>query len=774
MSTNITFDNFRRNFPANFIVADVTKPILDADLFRKHDILIDISKQRLVDNKTNLFLNIIQCYTLVPHIHNITSPNTQLLQILVNNEKVFDIHALRPTPPIQFQIINESIPKPSKPYRLSPDKVQAAREEITKEISLGRMQRSSSQFASPYFPVKKADGTWRFVADYSKLNSVTQKDNYIPPRIDDLLSRIPKDCVFTKLDLNKAFYQIPLHPDHYHKTAVATPFGLYEFLVMPMGLKNASQQLQRYIDSILADSINSVAYCDDILLFTSADSHIDELDKLLQKLHNAGLVVNRAKSVFMVENIDFLGHHLSSKGIQPSCDKIQAIIDYKPPTNIKSLRRFMGMVNYHRKFIHNISSLMQPLIELTKKDKEYIWDDVCQSSFDSLKTGLQNASLLRYPAIDDIYTLSTDASNSAIGGHLQNQHGPIGFYSSVMNPAEINYSTYDKELLAVYKSVMHFEWLLFGHKFVLQVDHKPLCFIFNSPAKIPRRRRQIEYLSTFEMDIKYLPGKHNIVADALSRHTIDVIELNNSFLNLSYDDILSMQHQDIINEHLNIENFSSSSGILRDHLNKIYVPCVYRDQLINNTHGLSHSNAISCFKQISSNYVWPKMRSHIYNVIKLCANCQQSKVTRHVKPPFVQFQQYAKFEYVHIDFVGPLPSCQNMKYLFTIVDRATRWLMAYPTSTCSTHCAVSKLMNWISTFGVPKIILSDRGTHFESTVFRDLMAKLGIDKRTTTSYHPQCNGAIERQHRRIKESLRAKLDNETRSWVDALPFNVFS
>ena len=770
IATTISIPHLRRNFTARFIVADVKGPILGADFFSEHGLLVDVFNRRLLDSKTNISANLVNVSTSTLALSVVAKPNAELLDLLARHSSVFDIKAPRPTPKVTFHIDNSVIPKPARPYRLSPDKVEAARQEIRREISLGRMQRSESQYASPFFPVKKPDGSWRFVADYTKLNAVTTKDNYSPPRIDDLLSRIPHNCIFSKLDLQKAFFLIPTRVEDRPKTAITTPFGLFEYTVMPMGLKNASQTLQRYIDTTLADSDNTIAYCDDILLFSPRETHLEELDNLLQRLHSAGLVVNRQKSVFMTENVDFLGHHLTSSGFSPPQAKLQGLINYSPPKTLKQLRRFLGVVNFYRKFIPHSSELQLPLTALTHKGTTFVWTEDCQRAFEQLIAEAAKATELTYLSINDRYILASDASGSAVGAALTSQKGPIGFFSAQLNTAERNYSTYDRELTAIFKAVQHFEWLLFGNDFTLRVDHKPLLHMFSHVSSCERRRRQIAYLSTFSFTIEYIPGRENIVADALSRDKIlDTIELTAPLNNLSASELRRLQDEDDSLRSIPSDVKSSDSGVWRDSLGRIYVPHSYRQALIKSVHALSHPGILATTRQIQVQYVWPGMRQEVSSYVRGCIGCQSSKVTRHTRPPFKSFGNHAKFSTVHIDFVGPLPSIGNKRFLVTLFDRGSRWFDAHPCAHATAESAVNALLKWVSHFGVPEIIISDRGTHFEAALFKMITEKLGIEKRRVTAYHPIANGAVERQHRRLKQALKARSDNARKTWLKDLP-----
>ena len=770
LTTSLDFPQLRRSFDVTFIVADVSNPILGADFFARNALLIDVKRKRLLDSDTKFQVNIAHCWDQAPHIQSISPPPDELSSVLAKHSAVFDQTAPRSIPSTRFQITTTAIPKPARPYRLSPDKTAAAKKEIDEEMRLGRMVRSSSNYASPFFPVKKPNGKWRFVANYTRLNEVTLKDNYVPPRIDDLLARIPHGCLFSKIDLQKAFFQIPIEKADQHKTAVVTPFGLYEYTVMPMGLKNAAQALQRYVDSVLSDSCDTIAYCDDILLFTDPKNHTAAIDRLLDKLYKAGLVVNKDKSQFKVDEVIFLGHKITQCGYQPSEEKIIGLRQFQTPSSLKQVRRFLGMINFLRKFIPHASEIQQPLTALTKKGAQFTWTANCQEAFEKLVQLAIDAAQLVYPASNDEYTLTTDASGVSVGAVLSSQRGPIGFFSQQHKAAEANYSVYDKELLAVYKAVTHFEWLLFGRPFKLRVDHKPLLHMFATPSKCERRRRQIEYLSTFEMSVEFIPGKTNIVADALSRHnSVDAVSLNNGFATLLPNEILKAQECDEDILSIKPENKSVMSGIWKDNLGRTLVPSKFTEGIIEAVHSVSHSGKESTLAQIQTNYTWPGIRRQVFQYVSSCLACQASKTTRHVKPPFKTLGKHQKFSAIHVDFVGPLPPNKNKRYLFTIFDRGTRWFSAYPTASASTEAATTSLLQWISNFGVPDILISDRGTHFESQLFREATRKLGIEKRRTTAFHPSANGAVERQHRRLKEALKAKSENAPRNWLANLP-----
>ncbi|CAB0015814.1 unnamed protein product [Nesidiocoris tenuis] len=689
-------------------------------------------------------------------------------------------------PKVFHHIVTTGPPCFARPRRLAPDKLRVAKDEFEYMLQMGICRPSSSPWASPLHLARKKTGDWRPCGDYRRLNSQTVADRYPLPNIQDCTLALHGSSVFSKLDLERAFMHLPVHPEDVPKTAVTTPFGMFEFMKMPFGLRNASQTFQRFVDSIVRDLPFIYTYIDDWLLFSkSRAEHLRHLDIVLQRLHDHGLSINVEKCQFLQDSIDFLGYTISSKGISPMKDKVSAIESYPRPKTVAELKRFLGMINFYHRFCPHLADIQSSLhISSTKNDQRPVeWNSDMLEAFEKCKQTLSADTLLVFPDPDATLSIMCDASQTAIGGAIHQTKNdrlyPLAFFSRKLRPAELNYSTYDRELLSIHETIRHFSYILEGRTFSIYTDHRPLIYAFtkSSERMSPRQIRHLSYISQFSTDIRHVKGLENTPADALSRvDTIlkspilptDIASAQNSDEELA--NLLSSNSTSLRLQRLRLDSCTlicdTSRGIIRP-----FVPTPLRAVIFRHFHGISHPGARATARLISERFVWPSMQKDIKHWSRHCHHCQSSKIHRHEKSPLVPFlKPNARFACIHIDVVGPLPNSNGFVYLLTCIDRFTKWIEALPmTDQMAATVATTFFNGWVSRFGTPITVVADRGRNFESSLFHQVSSLLGIEIRHTTSYHPQCNGLVERSHRSIKAALMSRLEDSRSDWYYELP-----
>ena len=421
------------------------------------------------------------------------------------------------------------------PFRRLTGKIRdGVEEEIRNMYEAGIIEPSNSPWAAQVVPVRKPDGTIRVCVDYRALNKATCKDAYPLPNIEDTLYNLHGIKFFSSLDLLKGYYQIPVAESSKQYTAFATSLGHWQFKRMPFGLCNAPATFQRVMNQVLSSFPleRVMAYLDDILVMSrNFEEHIKTLSAVLGQLSQHGLKVKPNKCQLFRTEVKFLGHIIGSDGLKPLPDNIQAILDFPVPKTVKQIHQFMGMVNYYRRFIPSCSVIAKPLSEIMGGNK-LNWTSECQKSFETLRQALIEPPILSYPDFnsEEPLQLYTDASKSGAGACLmQFQDGferVIAYISTTFNKAELNYSVLDKELAALRWAIKRFKPFLWGRHFILHTDHKPLTYLQGSRLLDGRLARTLEELGEYDFEIRYVPGKLNVFADALSRSLNQVVNLS--------------------------------------------------------------------------------------------------------------------------------------------------------------------------------------------------------------------------------------------------------
>lgn len=789
----ITIDiGLRRPLIWKFTIANVDRCIIGADFLSHYELLIDIKNKKLIDPITRLNIKgksvSIPSYGITTIKADAFTPEVnQLLQKFKSiSYETPSLNSVKHS--VSHCIETSGQPCRAKVRRLSKEKMIIAKNEIEIWLKQGVCRPSKSNWSSPIHLAKKKDGNWRLCGDYRALNARTKPDRYPIPFITDFTHQLEHCKYFSKIDLVRAYHQVPICETDIEKTAICTPFGLFEFPRMTFGLRNAAQTFQRLMHSIFRDLPFVFPYIDDLLIASkNVNEHLEHLKTVFQRMSEAGLVINLNKCVFSVEEISFLGFDISSKGLAPSQSRVDIILNFPRPETVESLQRFLGMLNFYRIFLPKAAHIQANLFDFMKgrkkRDNSVIsWSEKSIESFEACKRQLLETTLLVYPSTNSKLSLAVDASNTALGAVLQQSSEtgwqPLCFFSRKLNRAELNYSTYDRELLAAYAAVKHFKDFLEGREFIIFSDHKPLTYALhqNLEKASPRQRRHLDVIAQFTSDIRHISGIDNVVADTLSRvdeisgcNVIDYVAMANEQTN---DDELSSLIKS--SETLKFEKFQvfgTQTKIMCDVSTgtpRPFVPNNFRRQVYESCHNISHPGIRTTVKAIAKKFIWPSMNKEIRLWAKSCMRCQKCKISRHVKSSVGNYSPTSKrFTELHIDIIGPLPPSEGNLYCLTMIDRYTRWPEAAPIPNIRTETIADALIKfWISRFGVPSVIVTDRGGQFESALFNELSESLGFQRKRTTAYNPACNGMIERWHRSLKSSIMCASQTQ---WSKSLP-----
>lgn len=705
---------------------------------------------------------------------------------------------------------------PSRPtYRMSPAELDELKKQLDQLLASGFIQPSKSPYGAPILFVKKKDNSMRMCIDYRALNGITIKNSYPLPRIDELFDRLQGAKVFSKIDLRSGYHQIRIHPDDVPKTAFRTRYGHFEFLVLPFGLTNAPATFMHMMHDIFRPLLDRcvLVFLDDILIYSRNEAeHEQHVREVLDLLRRNQLYAKESKCEFFRERVEFLGHMVDASGIHMMHDKVKAITEWPPLTSVADVQSFLGTVGYYRKFVRMFSEIATPLTQLLQKGSPFVWESAQQHAFDALKEAVSQQPVLILPDPSLPYVVTTDASGYAVGAWLSQDQGhglqPIAFLSKKMLPAERNYPVHEQELLAIVLALKEWRHYLSGVSFTIRVvtDHKSLIYLRTQPHLSPRQTRWMELLDQFNFIIEYQEGKHNIVADGLSRRVDHKPEPSSASETQQLTQITATHkiHDESAAVSLNVgRNLKSAllkgystdprcSEALRDGSTqpewrlvndllvtkesnpRIVVPCDPEVKLIifQECHDVplsGHLGTAKTIERVERRFTWPRMHDEIRRYVATCVSCQQNKPSSQLPIGLLQPLPIPDrpWQTVSMDLITALPRTKSgHDAIVVFVDKLTKWATYVPTTTNVDAPTLAHLFfqHIVRLRGVPSYIISDRDPRFTSIFWRSLWQQLGTKLQMSTAFHPQTDGQTERQNRTLEEMLRAYVSYEQDDW----------
>ncbi|KAK8933442.1 hypothetical protein KSP39_PZI015251 [Platanthera zijinensis] len=714
--------------------------------------------------------------------------------------------------------------------RLNPPMKEVVMKEIIKWLDAGIIYPiSDSKWVSPVQCVPKKGGMtiaknenneiiptraitgWRICMDYRRLNKMTRKDHFPLPFIDQVLDRLACSEYFCFLDGYSGYNQIVVAPEDQEKTTFTCPFGTFAFRRMPFGLCNAPATFQRCIIALLAELMEEGVeiFMDDFSVFgQSFNACLRVLSKVLRRCVETNLVLNWEKCHFMVREGIVLGHKVSSKGLEVDRAKVEVIEKLAPPMNVKGIRSFLGHAGFYRRFIRDFSKITKPLCHLLEKDTVFVFDDKCLEAFETLKKSLVSAPIVRAPDWTSSFILMCDASNYAVGvvlGQIHDKIFHVIYYASkTLINAQINYTTTEKELLAVVFAFEKFRSYLIHSKVVVYTDHAAIRYLVDKKEAKPRLIRWVLLLQEFDFEIKDRRGAENPIADHLSRLENgcekDVhLEIRESFP----DESLYVIKEESVPWYADFVNYIVSKvfspglssqqrkrflhqvkyylwdepylfKICADQIIRRCVPEVEVHSILERCHASPYGGHFkgdrTARKVLESGLYWPTIFKDSHHFVKQCDRCQRvGNLQRGASMPMNGILEVEVFNVWGIDFMGPFVNSEGNLYILLAVDYVSKWVEAIATQRNDAKVVLKFLKaNIFTRFGTPRAIISDGGAHFCNLQFKTLLRKYGVTHKVALAYHPQTNGLAEVSNREIKTILEKTVNATRKDWSQKL------
>lgn len=784
--------------PDHYIQYDL---LLGENLFDIPGIQIIFSQTETKIYKTSYSINFVEKIDLATQVNTDVDINSkkQLLKLL--NEYTYLFTSGNSVTQINTGELSIRLKNPDKtvqrrPYRLAPIERENVKKIVQDLKENGIVRDSNSPFSSPILLVRKKDGSDRLCVDYRELNSNTVRDHFPLPLIDDHIGKLVNAKFFTILDMAAGFHQIPVAPDSIEKTAFVTPDGQFEFLRMPFGLCNAPSVFQRAINAALKLYVDVfvLIYIDDVILFSnSIDEGLENLNKVLDSLKQAGFSLNIKKCKFLKTEIEYLGRVICNSSVRPSPGKVQALIRSPVPGTVKQVRQFCGLAGYFRKFIPDFSQTMSPLYHLTKADTKWNWTSEHDSVREKIIQHLSSEPTLALFDPTKPIELHTDASSTGFGAVLLQKHDAelkvVEYFSMRTTDTENRYHSYELETLAVVKAIKHFRHYLFGKTFKLVTDCNSLKASRNKKELLPRVHRWWAYLQSFDFDIEYRKGERIPHVDFLSRNPT-TLNINNV---LNYTDWLEVEQkndsesQDImksIKDGTIDQSLASSYEIKNDLLHRVYntkdgkmkkslfVPKSFRWHIIQTYHdSLKHLGWEKTLDKIRERFWFPNMSKNVRKYVENCLSCRVNKSQSGSRQTSLHPIEKVPvpFHTVHMDTTGKLTGNKLKKqYAVVFIDAFTKYCLIKPVTNLTAVATVNCLKDLIHTFGTPKRIVCDQAASYTGKELRNFCSHWSIELHFIASGISRANGQVERLMKVLTDCFTVVENTTKRGWKDSV------
>ena len=627
--------------------------------------------------------------------------------IIIGNELIRKLEKKIKNIPIECEFKTEpgKIVSWSRPIRNRQDKKEFI--DLVEDLERrGIVEPSRSLWLNPIVLQRKKNGTLRFCVDFRKLNDIIELDGYEIPKIQEIISTLRDYKYFSVIDLKDGFFQINIKPEDREKTTFYTGERLMQFRKMPQGYKNSPGVFQRAMTVVLEGLIGPVCqvYIDDILIYgRTREEHRKNFKKVIERLTGYGLIENEEKRVYEQEEVEFLGYKISLNKIKPTIERAQGIMDYRRPKTKKEVQRFLGKINYDRRFIKDISLIAKPLYELTEKDKKFVWEEKHEKCFNEIKNKWKDELELIIPDESGNFELETDASATGIGAVLRQNDNPVAYISKNLTKEERNYGITEREFLAALWAMEKFQYYLSGKEFTLITDHKAIEAVKSkSEFGSPRIQRWMNRLNQFNFKVKYIKGCELVQADALSRSTRLEIPEREEELSISEQKILKIHEQ--YNHRKTIREKISELGI-----------------------------------EITS--------KRLKEILEHCIVCRKKDADRSKGGKFIVTSRPG--EIVAVD----LMQINEKEKVILAIDYFSRKLYGAVVLTKESKKICEFLRKLSNEIKIQKL-RTDSGKEFNNELVTNWSLENQIEHELVTPYYHKGNGRIERANRTIRDALR--------------------